>query len=58
MYQKPRKPVPITLARLPLELQIQILSHLQWDEVLRARQVSLYEIRTVILAQIPSLSDM
>jgi len=36
-----REPVPITLLGLPLELQIQILSLLEWDEVLRTRQVSL-----------------
>jgi hypothetical protein len=31
--------VPIKLSDLPLELQIQILSLLEWDDVLRARQV-------------------
>ena len=40
--QTPRKPLPITLSNLPLELQIHILSLLEWDEVLRARLVGLF----------------
>jgi hypothetical protein len=39
MYQTPKRPVQIKLSSLPLELQIQILSLLEWDDVLRARQV-------------------
>jgi hypothetical protein len=39
MYQTPKKPLPIKLSDLPLELLINILSLLDWDDVLRARQV-------------------
>jgi len=52
MYQISREPVPITLSGLPLELQIQILSLLEWDEVLHTRQVSLTAKMTFVLGPI------
>ena len=38
-YQTPRKSVPIAFLDLLLELQVQILSLLEWDDVLCVRRV-------------------
>jgi hypothetical protein len=57
MYQTPKKPVPIKLSDLPLELQIHILSLLEWGDVLRARQVG-QSLKTRIFLILLYPSDM